>query len=208
VVCVVDAEAAVATLDRRSEAREQVLAADRLLLTKLDVAPASAVTATHAALAALNARAERASFPRDDAAAPALTAWLLDGFAAVHRLARSRAPGPLVGLGAKPHVHSHSHSHAHGQLTAVVFVDRAPLVAAQVEAVVLELGDRLVRAKGFVHIAGDARRGFLEKAGARTELRFAEPWGDEPPTTELVLIGDDLDEAAVHRALWACRSAG
>jgi hypothetical protein len=26
--------------------------------------------------------------------------------------------------------------------------------------------------------------------------------------TELVLIGEDLDEPAVRRALWACRTAG
>jgi G3E family GTPase len=193
VVCVVDAEAATATLDRRPEAREQIAAADRLLLTKLDVASAAAVAATHTRLADLNPAAERASFPADPAAAAALTAWLLEA-------------RPLIGLGGRPHVHAHAH--AHGQLTAVVFVDRAPLVAAQVEAVAHALGDRLVRAKGFVHLAGEPRRGFLEKAGARTELRFAEPWGDDAPATELVLIGDDLDEAAVHRALWACRSAG
>jgi hypothetical protein len=33
-------------------------------------------------------------------------------------------------------------------------------------------------------------------------------WGDGPRRTELVLIGDDLDEPAIHRALWACRTAG
>jgi hypothetical protein len=29
-----------------------------------------------------------------------------------------------------------------------------------------------------------------------------------PRKTELVLIGDDLDEAALRRALWACRAGG
>ena len=37
----------------------------------------------------------------------------------------------------------------------------------------------LVRAKGFVHLAGEPRRGFLERAGLRTELRLGEPWGDD-----------------------------
>ena len=32
------------------------------------------------------------------------------------------------------------------------------------------LGAALVRAKGFVHLAGDDARGFLERAGARTGL--------------------------------------
>jgi len=90
----------------------------------------------------------------------------------------------------------------------VTFCDDAPLVGERVLAYVESLGDRLIRAKGFVHLAGDARRGFLERAGIRTELRRDGEWGGGAPRTELVLIGDDLDEAAVHRALWACRALG
>ena len=52
--------------------------------------------------------------------------------------------------------------------------------------------------------AGESRRGLIEKAGAKTELRFEGTW-DGAPMTEVVLIGD-LDEATVHRALWACSS--
>jgi G3E family GTPase len=193
VVCVVDAEAAVATLARREEAREQIEAADRLLLTKLDLAAAGAVAATHARLDELNPRAERSAFPADDAGALALAGWLLE---------------PRAVLGGRAHAHAHKHAHAQGQLSAIVFVERAPLVAARVEAVVAELGDRLVRAKGWVHLAGEARRGFLEKAGARTSLELREPWGADVPATEVVLIGEDLDESAVRRALWACVSAG
>jgi G3E family GTPase len=68
------------------------------------------------------------------------------------------------------------------------------------------LGPALVRAKGFVHLAGEARRGFLERAGAHTTLRYAEPWGDERPRTELVMIGEGFDEAAIRRQIWACRA--
>src|SRR5262245_25003730 len=78
VVCVVDGEAGAGPLDRRDEAREQVLAADRLLLSKLDVASPAAVSAVHARLRALNPAAERASFPRDDDGAMAMTAWILE----------------------------------------------------------------------------------------------------------------------------------
>ncbi len=68
------------------------------------------------------------------------------------------------------------------------------------------LGPALVRAKGFVHLAGEARRGFLERAGAHTTLKYAEPWGDERPRTELVMIGEGFDEVAIRRQLWACRA--
>ena len=121
----------------------------------------------------------------------AMTAWLLE-------VRTPRAPG---------HAH-HRHAHRHGQLVAVVYADDAPLVAGPLMAAVEALGDRLVRAKGFVHLAGEPRRGFVERAGLRTSLTLREPWGDEPRRTELVLIGDDLDEAAVRRALWACRAGG
>ena len=69
------------------------------------------------------------------------------------------------------------------------------------------LRERLFRVKGYVHVAGEERRGYLELAGENLELRLAEPWGDDPPGTELVLIGDGLDEAALRRQLWACRAA-
>jgi G3E family GTPase len=104
--------------------------------------------------------------------------------------------------------HDGARRHHHGnQLIAVTFSDDAPLVGERVLAYVESLGDRLIRAKGFVHLAGDARRGFLERAGIRTELRHDGEWRTRP-RTELVLIGDDLDEAAIHRALWACRAMG
>jgi G3E family GTPase len=68
------------------------------------------------------------------------------------------------------------------------------------------LGASLVRAKGFVRVAGSGSAAFAEKAGAMLELRTDLPWPGEP-RTELVLIGADLDEAAIRRALWACRAA-
>jgi G3E family GTPase len=197
VVCVVDAEAAGAALERREEAREQAASADRVLLSKLDRATAAAVRECHARLDAIAPEAERAGFPGDEAGARAMTAWVVE-------------PRPLRAWTERRHgegQHSHGHHHG-GQLTAIAFSDDAPLVGERVLAVVEGLGERLVRAKGFVHLAGDDRRGFIERAGVRTELSHREPWGDGPRRTELVLIGDGLDEAAVHRALWACRAAG
>lgn len=198
VVCVVDAETGGAALEKREEAREQAMCADRILLSKLDVAPADAVRRCHAILDELAPAAERASFPADDAGARAMTSWIVE-------------PRKLrAWTQRRPHAHDDHAEHGHhhgGQLVAIAFTDDAPLVGERVLAVVESLGDRLVRAKGFVHLAGDDRRGFVERAGVRTELRHEGTWGDAPRRTELVLIGDGLDEGAVHRALWACRAA-
>jgi G3E family GTPase len=193
VVCVVDAESGGAALDSREEAHAQIVSADRVLLAKLDVARAEAVRAVHARIDALAPDAERASFPTDEAGALAMTAWMIER----RKLLAWRRRGD----------DAHALPHRHGQLVAVSFSDDMPLVAERVMAVIEGLGVRLVRAKGFVQLAGEDRRGFVERAGVRTSLEHREPWGDQPRRTELVLIGDGLDEAAVRRALWACRAA-
>ena len=192
VICVVDAESGAQALGEREEAAAQAMAADRVLISKLDVATADAVRATHARLDELAPHAERASFPSDDAGALAMTAWLLE-------------PRAVRAWNADVHAHEEHGGHHHGnQLIAITFRETAPMVGERVLAVIDSLGSRLVRAKGFVHLAGEAHRGFVERAGIRTSLELRDPWGDAERVTELVLIGDGLDEAALRRALWAC----
>jgi G3E family GTPase len=187
IVCVVDAESAEVNLRRREEASEQVRCADRLLLTKLDRAGEAAARATHKLLADLAPAADRASFASDDAGAMALTSWLL-------------------ARGQTPQASAHPHAHRSGQLTVVAFSCDEPLLGERVVAIAKDLGDRLLRAKGFVHLVDEPRRGFLEKAGPHVELTLRAPWSQETPRTELVFIGEDLDEAAVQRALHASRA--
>jgi G3E family GTPase len=188
VICVVDAEAGGAQLERHEEARAQVEAADRLLLTKLDLATAAQVVALHRALARRNPTAERASFPDTEEGAAALVPWLLE-----------------TRIGARARAHA-AHPHAHGQLAAVAFTSEEPLLAEPLMDLVERLGPALLRAKGFVSVAGEPRRAFLERAGARTSLRFDEPWGAAERRTELVLIGEGLDAEALRRKLWSCRA--
>ena len=196
VICVVDAESGAQALGEREEAAAQAMAADRVLVAKLDVAAPDAVRATHARLDELAAHAERASFPSDDAGALAMTAWLLE-------------PRALRAWSTGPNTHAEHGDHHHGnQLIAITFRDTTPLVGDRVLAVIEALGTRLVRAKGFVSLAGEPRRGFVERAGIRTSLELRDPWAEAERVTELVLIGDDLDEASLRRALWACRSGG
>src|SRR5690606_31156818 len=144
VVCVVDAETSAAVLDRHEEARVQVACADRLILSKLDRAGADEVAATHRLLAELNPAAERASFPATPAGDRARADFALAG-----RSAPRAAP-----------TYRH-HAHRHGQLVVACFADGAPLIRELLVAAVEELRPRLVRAKGFVHLAGSDRRGVL-----------------------------------------------
>lgn len=199
VVTVVDAEAGLRQLERHEEARDQVVAADRILISKLDIAPTgspASLALLHRRLHDLNPTAERVAFPPGDAGTAALVTWLLDAQAS---RGRGQPHSPARALG-----HDGAHSH---QLAAATYVDDAPLIADALLLVCEELGDRLVRAKGFVHLADEPRRGFLERAGDRTRLELGAPWGSEPAVTRLVLIGEGLDEPALHRRLWACRAA-
>ena len=189
IIAVVEAEAGPRMLREREEAREQVLCADRLLLSKLDIATPEQASALHASLDALNPSAERASFPLDESASHALLSWILESKA-------TRAPRP------------HSHNHSSGQLVAISFAESAPLLAERLLQLIERFRGQLYRVKGFVNIAGESRQGFLELAGDRVSLVFGEPWPTQStaPQTELVLIGDDLDEATIRRQLWACRA--
>lgn len=194
-VTVVDAEAGARQLDRHEEARAQVLAADRILLSKIDSASAAHLADLHRRLHAINPTAERVSFPPGNAGTAALVPWFLDTSPGASR----RPPVPS----ASPHEHGGSHHH---QLSATTFVDGAPLVGDALLLVCAAWGARLVRAKGFVHVAGESRRGFLERAGDHLSLTWGKPWENETPLTRLVFIGEELDQAAVQRQLWACRA--
>ncbi len=188
IITVVEAEAGPRVLATREEAREQVLCADRLLLSKLDLASPTQASELHECLDALNATAERASFPLGESASHALISWILE-----HK--QTRAP------------RKHSHNHTGGQLVAVSFAETAPLLAERLLKLIKSFGDNLYRVKGFVNIAGEERRGFLELAGDRVHLALGEPWSrTDVRESELVLIGDGLDEATVRRQLWACRA--
>jgi G3E family GTPase len=196
VVTVFDADAGLDQLDAHSEARLQVKAADRLLVSKLDLVPAEQLVAVHRTLARLNPRAERASFPRTAEGTGELVPWLLDLRAARPERGRPAGAGPG---------HGHDQAHPHGQLAAIGFADEAPLLAEPLLELLGRLGPALVRAKGFVHVAGEERRGFVERAGNVLELRFEAPWPPGPRRTELVLIGEGLDPGALRRQIWSCR---
>jgi G3E family GTPase len=191
IVTVVDAESGAAQLARHPEAKQQVRAASRVLLSKLDRLGddrATALVELHELLARLNPDAERAGFPDTALGTAQLIPWLLE---------------PDASPRAAPH-HDHA-PHAHSQLVAFTFSDPAPLVPGPLVEVLAALGPALVRAKGFVNVAGEERRGFVERAGATLELRLEAPWPEGARRSEFVLIGEGLDTAALERQLWACR---
>lgn len=181
VITVVDAAAFSQQLDRHPEVKLQVEAADRILLNKLDLVDDSILSEVHTRLRRCNPAAEVASFPDDAVGQRGL----------VEFLTLSRRCNTLL--------EPRRSAHQHGQLGAVTFTERRPLAEQETVKILDDLAPMLVRAKGAVQFAGQARRRFFEIAGTQVSWRDH----DDGHGTELVLIGEGLDEAAIRRRLWS-----
>jgi G3E family GTPase len=158
VVALVDAVAGGATLDTQVEAVKQVAMADRLLLSKTDLATPDTLVAR---LRALNPLA-----PILDAATVTPDALLgAGGFDAA-----ARGPAAAAWLEAETHLHRHDH-HDHdpnrhdAAIEAFALVFDAPLpwqgLAAWLEMLALTRGESVLRVKGLLNIAGEERPAVL-----------------------------------------------
>jgi G3E family GTPase len=82
-----------------------------------------------------------------------------------------------------------------------------PLRFAAVQRAFQTLPETIFRAKGVLalHESPD-RRSIVQLVGKRVAFARGEPWGDEPPHTQIVLIGtpDGIDPADVQRCFDAC----
>ena len=150
IVTVVDAVNGMVHLDRFAEARRQVAAADRLIVTKGDIADTAAIARLAARLASLNPHAPQIAAITGDVGAHDV---LVD------------ASGPQSlrhGEVATGHLHEAAHDHAHEHLdqqgiAATTIRLAAPLdwprYAAWVQWAQRTLGGGLVRMKGAVRMA-------------------------------------------------------
>ncbi len=218
VVCLVDAFHGMATLDAYGEAVRQAAMADRLVISKSDIAGAKTAALT-ARLRQLNPAAEILDGQSCAAAGAALIACgLYDPAAKTAAVARWLGGS----FGAGPHGHQahgdagYGHDDAacrHDRRIAAVSlaVDR-PLPRAAVftflDLLDATLGDRLLRLKGIVELAEDGTRPLVLHAVQRT---FHPPvrlpaWPDATRGTRLVLIAIDAAEDYLRRLIAAAVS--
>jgi G3E family GTPase len=184
VVVVVDVEQHL-QLGRRERivAGGQIAAADILVLNKVDLVDETALAGLDAKLRrrARGGRILRASHGR---VSPALVLGV--GAFDPARLAEL----PLLDV----HVHEageHPHPHDHGaEFWTWSFRSERPLSARRLRRAIDELPASVVRAKGTVHLASHPQqRAVMHVVGRRAELCLDVPWGDQAPSTGLVLIG-------------------
>jgi G3E family GTPase len=227
VVTLVDAVNGMATLDAHEEARKQVIAADRIVLTKADLlADPSDAEPLRQRLGALNPGIRLLS---PDAAADALVgAGLYDMSERPEALrgwlAMEALEGPDDDHDHHDHHHEHDHdghrSHDHGHahrhdvnrhdesIRAFALTAEAPINLATFELFWTLLrsthGAKLLRLKGLVALSENPDQPLLVHAVQQIlhPPLLLDGWPDTDRRSRLVLIVQDLDETIVQR-LWA-----
>jgi G3E family GTPase len=231
VVTVVDLANAAATLDTHPEAVKQVAVADRLLLTKGDLAAVDARAALARRLAAINAAA--AQVPVDHGAVDPAAVLGLGPFqpdakpADVARWLRAEAYGAGGRAGVEPapgHDHDHDHGHgsahhhgdAHGhdpnrhddRIGAFCILRDAPLAADAPERLMQALGELagpdLLRVKGLLNVQG--RPGPVVIQGVQHSLSQPSElaaWPTADRRSRLVFITRDIPQSAIEARLAA-----
>jgi len=206
-ITLVDAFNGEATLDTHLEAVKQVAMADRLVLTKTDIADGDAINQLKARLRGLNPGAEILGI--DDAQAKAgslLAAGLYDPATKTADVSR------WLGEAAAHEHHHHddhdheSHHHHHDdRVGSLSLVHDRPLPFSAIETFLDILlstqGDKLLRLKGVIELAEDPSRPLVVHAVQKLIHPPARlpAWPDATRGTHLVVIGLDLPEDYVRR---------
>jgi G3E family GTPase len=204
VVTVVDAVNGSETLDGHAEAVKQAAMADRLVLTKTDLADGAQIEAIKARLHALNPAAPVLDAAKGEAiAARILASGLYDP--------DRKIPDVKKWLAAEAYAESHDHHHHHHDvnrhdehISSFVLTADAAIPAGTLE-MFLELlrathGDKLLRLKGIVKLAEMPDTPVVVHGVQHVFHPTArlERWPDDDHRTRLVFITRDLSERTVR----------
>jgi G3E family GTPase len=184
VITLVDAEQVREQLEHSHVLLDQIAAAGIVLLNKVD----------------LVSEAQRAN-ARD---------WIRSVAPRARILETVQAEAPLellLGVGydhASP-VDVAEHNHA-AEFSVWSYESDRPFRLQAVNDAFKRLPATIFRAKGVLAVAEAERRVILQLAGRHTRLTYGEPWGDEAPYSQMVMIGapGGLDAEALQRLLDAC----
>jgi G3E family GTPase len=188
VVTTVDGIAGADTLARHDESRRQVAVADRLVVTKTDLAQPPALQALDAALHEINPTAPVLQSVQGDLPDPFS---LFDDAEPVREVRRwlAYAPGPSC----------------HGQIGSLVLATDQPVEWAAfgvwLSLLLHRHGERILRVKGLVQVRDSSLpvvvQGVQHVVFPPTHLPV---WPDGHAATRLVFIGISLDEERIRRS--------
>ena len=170
---------------------DQIACADIILLTKADLAGAAGLEAAKAAISA--------EMPRR---VPMLA--IADG-AIDSRIILGLKAAAENDLAARPSHHDGEDEHEHDDFASVVIdlpeVADIDALVASVQRLARE--QNVLRAKGYIAVAGKPMRLLLQAVGERVRHQYDTAWGARPRQSKLVLIGEqgDINETAIRAGL-------
>ncbi|MEX0589819.1 MAG: GTP-binding protein [Xanthobacteraceae bacterium] len=216
VVTAVDAVNGMATLDAHEEAVKQAAMADRIVLTKTDLA--GDADALRARLARLNPAAPILDAAKGEATVDRLTgAGLFDPAKKIPDVSRWLAHERVAAAEeAEQHGHAHDHAHDHGHdqkhrhdsKIRVFTLSTETAIAAATLELFLDLlrsahGPKMLRVKGIVQLAEEPEQPLvlhMVQHVLHPPARLP-AWPDADRRTRLVCVTHDLDPAVVRRLL-------
>ena len=229
VITVVDASHAMEQLDRFEEAQRQIGFADRILLSKTDLASSESVSALEARLKRINPRAPimRADFGK----APINEILDIRGFNLNEKLEIDPdflkaeehdhdcddhcAHDHDHAHHHHNHDHAHGHDHDHGQgghtddIAAFVFRSDRPFDPAKLEefigGLVQAFGPRMLRYKGVLWMEGATRKVIFQGVHQTMGSDLGSPWAEnETRGSKIVFIGQNLPKEVFTQGLTQC----
>ena len=215
VVTLVDAVHGLADLTR-IENRAQIAYADRLLLTKSDLAASAAVVD---ALRRMNPRAQCLPIDLHRSDLRDVLALLFDAFAytfdhiAPDELARLRGSSvDLMQAASDDRLRPLGAGRHSDGIVSCVFESEQPLDLARLnhffDAAMQRFGTRLWRIKGIVHAQQQRQRLVVQGVQSLLQINGGAVWrAREPRRTVLVFIGQGLDRRWIGEALRSCEGS-
>ncbi len=214
-VTAVDAVNGSGTLDRHIEAVKQAAMADRVVLTKTDIARAEEVAALRARLKMLNPGAMVLDVAKGEATAAALlNAGLYDPARKTTDVKKWLAEAAVEEAEHAHHHHDHGHDHSHDhahhhhhddRIRTFSMVSEQPISASTLEMFLDFLratqGPKLLRLKGIVQLADEPEQPLV----IHMVQHIVHPparlpaWPDGDHRSRLVCVTHDLDPAVVRR---------
>ena len=215
VVTLVDALNGAGTLDRHQEAVKQAAVADRLVITKTDLASADKVARLRAKLVELNPAAAVLEADHGDVSPDRLLdAGIFDP--------SSKSPDVERWLNEEAYAHNHHEGHDHGHqhhhhdvnrhdeqiLAFCIRLDRPiPSAAAGffLDVLMAERGSDLLRIKGIVNIAEEPERPMVIH-GVQHVIHapaYLDTWPSDDRDSRLVFIVKDIAKEEIERLLAA-----
>lgn len=210
IVTLVDAVNGEATLDAHQEAVKQAAMADRLVLSKSDLASAEQAAVLRARLAALNPAAVILDAAKGEAGAAALlNAGLYDPAAKIPDVQRWLAEAAVEAAEHAHHDHAdadaHHHHHHDDKIRSFAIATETPIPLSTIE-MFLDLlrathGAKLLRLKGIVRLAEEPDQPLVLHVVQHImhpPARLA-AWPDDDRRSRLVCVTYDLDPSIVRR---------